>query len=189
MLVAICHRCVEFFSKVILWYFSNEMGLNVNLDKIKCRIIFNLVCADVKLQAFAAHTNTHKKWLNVNIDIGPKSCNLWFLNTSHSFFFCGIYWVQHKNVMTYIKLYTHTHAHVLYESVEVWLSAHVCSLTSSINACMHVCRWVYSCCLCAREGRRCRARAQLHTLRIGQRFQPVRAPSLSNELTLFLAFH
>lgn len=34
-----------------------------------------------------------------------------------------------------------------------------------------------------------RARAQLHALGRGQRDQPVRAPSLSDELSLFLAFH
>lgn len=67
------------------------------------------------------HTHTHKKWLNVNIDIRPKKNPVTCDSPTHHilFFFCGIYWVQHKNVMTYIKLYTHTYAHVLYESVEV----------------------------------------------------------------------
>lgn len=41
--------------------------------------------------------------------------------------------------------------------------------------------------MCVWGGRRHRARAQLHALGRGQRDQPVRAPSLSDELSLFLS--
>ena len=52
--------------------------------------------------------------------------------------FCRLSFVQHGNVMSYVKLYTH----MLY----AWRGEclNMCAPSSSINVCMHVCRWVYS---------------------------------------------